>query len=105
MISLIVRGNLWEDFWISIQHFFNEFFLITICFTLIILSNAFNLSDRVIEHAGNFVIVLVVVFIVFNILILVYDALMFLRTHSKRKQFLITQRKTRKTVEQINRTC
>jgi len=103
MISLLAQWNLWEDSWIGLQHVFNEVFLITICMTLLVLSNAFDLPYSRMEQAGWFVIALVVIFIVFNFVILLYDVSMFMRIHLMRTQKLVERRRTRMTIQQVNR--
>jgi len=68
-----------------------------------VLSNAFDLSYVEMESAGSFVIALVVLFIVFNIVIMVYDICKFLRIHLVRMRVLIDHRCTRMTIQQVNR--
>jgi hypothetical protein len=55
------------------------------------------------EQAGWFVIALVVIFIVFNFVILLYDVSMFMRIHLMRTQKLVERRRTRMTIQQVNR--
>ena len=63
------------------------------------LSNAFDLSYVEMENAGNFVIALVVLFIVFNMVIMVYDVCKFLRIYLKRMRDIIDHRCTRLTIQ------
>ena len=98
MISLLAQWNLWEDSWIGLQHVVNEVFLIIICMTLIVLSNAFDLPYIRMEQAGGFIITHVVIFVLFNLVILLYDVSVFIRTHLKRTQILVERRRTRMTI-------
>ena len=55
------------------------------------------------ETAGNYVIALVILFILFNIVIIIYDVVRFLRLHLFRMRAIVAHRRTRMTIQQVNR--
>ena len=98
MIAMLAHWNHWDDPWISLQHFVNETFLLLLGLIYIVLSAAYDLPYDSMETAGDYVIVLVVAFVVFNIIIIVYDVVMFLRLHLLRMRALVAYRSTRMTI-------
>lgn len=105
MISLLSQqaGSLWEDYWIAYQYLINEVFLILFCIALIVLSNAYILPYAMVDASTEVFIAMMVFFIIFNCCVLVYDLCMFLRLHMLRMRAIVVHRRTRYTIQQVNR--
>jgi len=96
--SLLSFFRLWEENHIALQHFVNEYFLGLLALILIVVSNGFILSYDEIDIAGNFVIYLVVVYVVFNWVMIIYDAVLILQLHFARMKGILKHRETRYTI-------
>ena len=103
MLSLLSQWNLWEDYWIGIQHLVNEIFLVLFCLALIVLSNAYILPYSMVDSSTEVFVTLLVFFILFNASVLIYDLCKFLRLHLLRMRAIIEHRRTRYTIMQVNK--
>ena len=104
MLSLLSQQwYLWDDYWISVQHLVNELFLSILCLALIVLSNAYILPYTTVDASTEVFITLLVLFILFNAAVLIYDLCKFLRLHLLRMRAIIDHRRTRYTIMQVNK--
>jgi len=101
--SMHSMWNLWDDDWIALQHFVNECFLGVIGLILLVISNGFQLRYGQIDMAGWVIVFLIVAFIVFNAVMLVYDAYRLLRLHVIRMRNIVEYRRQRYTISQVNK--
>ena len=85
------------------QHFVNELFLVLLCLTYLVFSNAYELPHSTVDGSDKFIIGIIVLFIVFNIVVIIYDVCKFLRLHLKRMRAIVEHRRTRYTIQQVNR--
>ena len=104
MLSLLSQQwHLWDDYWISVQHLVNEIFLSILCLALIVLSNAYILPYTMVDASTEVFIALLVLFILFNAAVIIYDLCKFLRLHLLRMRAIIEHRRTRYTIMQVNK--
>lgn len=105
MLCMLLTFNQWRVKIIQIQHIVNELFLYLLCWLLLVFQGAFpRMNDETYEIFGYAVIGVVAVFVIFNLICIIYeDIIVHFLLHCRRCQNIIEFRKNRHKLSDLNR--
>ena len=74
-LTMLVKGNLWQDSWIALQHTVNEIVVGLFVLTSLAVSQSFIIGIEMRDASGWFLVSLLMAFLVFNVAIIIYDTI------------------------------
>lgn len=105
MLWMLLTYEQWRFKIITIQHIVNELVLYVLCWMLLMFQGAFPRMDNLTyQFLGYIMMAILYLFIVFNLIVIVYDGIILhCRRHCRRRDNIVEFRKNRHKLTDLNR--